>query len=259
MTGIGGSTNKSGVNLDYTLGNVYQVKFQYLGFGNAYFFIENPLQGQMVLVHSLQYPNTTTTQNLRNPSFPFRLESRNFNNSSNIAVKTASVGLFIEGDEAFLGPIYGSNSTKSTITTETSILSIKNCSSLNGITNRSNVYLSNISYSSTAASPNGIIILKIIRNAALGGSPNWIAVDGIATNSGLAVTAANSGISTDSAGTTVTGGTTVFNGASYVSGNVSQDISGLKLFIGPGETFTFSISSTQSASVAVAATWVEDI
>lgn len=56
-------------NLDKTKGNVYQVGFQYLGFGNARFAIEDSNTGQFQPVHMLKLANTRTTPVLRDPTY----------------------------------------------------------------------------------------------------------------------------------------------------------------------------------------------
>ena len=45
MDGLGTSMNPSGVKLDVTKGNVFQIQTQYLGFGGILYSVENPRTG----------------------------------------------------------------------------------------------------------------------------------------------------------------------------------------------------------------------
>ena len=65
----------SGVTLNPTKGNVFQIGIQYLGFGVVTFQVEvcpsNSNDAQFVTVHTIKFPNTQTTTNVSQPSFPF--------------------------------------------------------------------------------------------------------------------------------------------------------------------------------------------
>lgn len=57
----------SGMTLNPQKGNVYKIQYQW-GFGDVFFFIENPAIGEFVLVHRLQYPNQFSVTTVLNPS-----------------------------------------------------------------------------------------------------------------------------------------------------------------------------------------------
>jgi hypothetical protein len=63
-------TGSSGLILDPTKGNVYQIALQWLGFGALKFYIELP-NGEFGLVHTIKYSNTSTSVSLTNPNLPF--------------------------------------------------------------------------------------------------------------------------------------------------------------------------------------------
>ena len=54
-------TGSSGMTLAPTNGNVYQITYTYLGFGNVFFYIISNITGLFILVHVFQYANTNTT------------------------------------------------------------------------------------------------------------------------------------------------------------------------------------------------------
>ncbi len=85
------------VNLDYQKGNVYEIQFQYLGFGAINFYVEDQLSGDFVLVHKIQFSNTSTETSVSNPTFRIGWLVRNTGNTTNITVQGASAAAFVEG------------------------------------------------------------------------------------------------------------------------------------------------------------------
>lgn len=93
----------TGTTLDPTKGNVYQIDFQYLGFGVVRFYIEDPDDGELHLVHAIEYANAYTRPSLDNPSMPLYASAENTSNTSNITLKSASMAAFIDGARRNLG------------------------------------------------------------------------------------------------------------------------------------------------------------
>ena len=259
MNGASGSTNKSGMNLVPTNGNVFKITYQYLGFGAIKFYIENNVNGQFVLVHQIQYANSNTSPSVSQPSLNLLWKAENTTNNTNIVVKGASGALFLEGQRRFLGASFGLDNNKSSITTQTNIITLKNATSYNGVNNRSHIRLRTISFASNANSQLGIATFKIVRNATLGGSPSYTTINGTTADGGVTITNGNSITSYDTAGTTVTGGTVIFNSIIGIGNNSFEDISEYDLFAYPGDILTFSITCTSSATAGVGVTWSEDV
>jgi len=99
----------SGMTLDPTKGNVYEIGFQYLGFGNAFFSIEDQDSGRPIPVHIVKNTNSRTTPVLRNPNLSGFIASSNIPGGAGINVpsRSASLAVFIEGTTAALDPKYG--------------------------------------------------------------------------------------------------------------------------------------------------------
>lgn len=119
--------NPSGFNINPQKGNVYQIGFQYLGFGNAFFAIENPATGRMTPVHMVQNANARTTTVLKNPQASVRLVSANFGSTTSVKPKTASMAAFTEGMIKKLDPRFAISNTFSgyNSTTDTPVLALK--------------------------------------------------------------------------------------------------------------------------------------
>lgn len=94
----------SGMVLNPQRGNVFQIGFQYLGQGNAFFSIENENTGQMALVHQIKNTNNRTTPVLRNPNVAGLATSTNTTATTSVAVRCASLATFTEGEFVTLDP-----------------------------------------------------------------------------------------------------------------------------------------------------------
>jgi hypothetical protein len=97
-------TGPSGFTVNPQLGNVYSIDYQYLGFGNADFWIENPDSGKLIQVHEIKNVNSRTTPVLKNPNSSVVVACQNVGNTSEVEVKTVSMAGFIEGYASKLDP-----------------------------------------------------------------------------------------------------------------------------------------------------------
>ena len=61
-------TGPSGVDLDFTKLNIWQINFRWLGAGEMRFAVEDPNDGNMIFFHHIHYSNRQTTVHLDNPS-----------------------------------------------------------------------------------------------------------------------------------------------------------------------------------------------
>ena len=256
--GSGGASNKSGITLDPTKGNVYQIRYQYLGFGAIVFYVEDSSVGEFVPVHVIQYANSHTSPSLGQPCLNLLWRAENTSNASNVVVKSASGALFVEGIRRHLGPRWGTDNSK-TVTTLLNVLAIRNATTYNGITNAGQIRIRNISLCANTSSPTGVATLRIVRLPSLGGSPVFTPISGTSSNGGVTITAGQSIASVDTSGTTIGGGTVIFNASVAIGASQVLDVSNLDIYANPGETLSFGAVSTQSATVGVSVTWNEDI
>lgn len=250
--------NGESATWDKTKGTPVMIKYPYLGYGDISFYVQNYLTGEWLQVHTIRYANTTNAVQLRNPSLNFVAIASNSGNTTNLTMYCGSVGVFVSGKRSFIGnPKWSMDSSKTGITTETNILTIKNAASFNGIVNRALLRMSNISVASSAAS--GIAIFRFKTGVTLGGSPSFTPVNGSTSDNGAAITSGNSSTSYDTAGTTVTGGT--YLGSVVVDNPNTQviDVTPYELFLAPNETLTVSAYSSISSVIAVSVNWSEDI
>ena len=97
-------TGLSGMVLNPQMGNVYQIGFQYLGFGNAKFAISNPETGRPIEFHEIKNANSRTTPVLRNPNAAVLATSANIGGIASKTLRTASMAAFTEGIVRRLDP-----------------------------------------------------------------------------------------------------------------------------------------------------------
>lgn len=247
MDGTGGSSNPSGQNLDPTKGNVYQIRFQWLGFGRIEFGIEDAETGRFIAVHSIAYANNFTTPSLLNPSFPLLWSVENTTNATNITLKGASGCAEVEGKIEYLGPTNAIGNSKTGVgTTATNIITIRNKSTYQSLTNRTPI---NILKYSTSVDGNKPAEFQLIKNGTLGGTPSYTDVS---TNTSV--------VDYDTAGTTVTGGQVIDFSTLAASGSISEaGTTTTDIILLPGETLTLAVNATQSTTdVTAAIRWVED-
>lgn len=237
--------------LDITKGNVYQIKYQWLGFGQINFYIEQPATGSFELVHAIKYANANSEPSVFNPTLPILARVANTSNSSNIQLKTPSAVAGLDGVMDGPAPIHPFSfyrtvkAGKTNITTETNVVTIRNESTFQGVTNRVRVRLSHLSLLGEGTGSNTVTI-QGKKNVTLGGSPSYTAI-----NANTSVT------SYDTAGTTVTGGTLVFS--FEVGRNIafSQDLEAFGVELAPGETLTISVTSASAIAPDLNLTWIE--
>lgn len=237
----------SGVTLDPTKGNVYSIRFQWLGFGAIEFYIENPSTGEATMVHRMAYANANDNPSIYNPSLPLSAKVLNSGISSNIVLQTTSAMGFIEGiSENVLETINSQTVSKADVSDERAIFSIKNISSFQGKTNRVRVKVGVVS---SAADGTRNAQLRLVRNVNyLSGSSGWTNI-----SSGVSVVQYDTGISGFSGGRTLMRWTV----GKYNSDSIFFVPDSVPVIISPGETLTFAASSHATAEFDCSLTWLE--
>lgn len=238
------SNSPSGVTLDPTMGNVYQIKYQWLGFGAIDFSIENPATGQFDLVHRIQYANANTSPSIDDPALPIVLEVKNDANTTNLTLKTASLGGFTAGKEENLGLLKGSLvSAVAVAATEIPIISIRNKFDYQSQRNRVSLLLSLLSVSNDAKN----ISIKAKLNPTLTGN----AFNDVDTNTSV--------VSIDTAATAISGGEDIGLNLT-LNKNESKDINlaELDFKLNPGDVLSFTGTSEAAGTTAsLAVNWKE--
>lgn len=238
----------SEITLDPTKGNVYQIRYQWLGFGAIEFAIENPVSSSFTIVHRIQYANANTVASIRNPSLPICAAATKGAINDDIVVSLSSAVAFIEGKNKQHDSIWGiTNSvTVGPTSDETAILTLKNKEVYQGQLNRNIAIIEQITGGQDS---NKAATFRIRLNADLGGTPSFI---DNSTN--------ESTISIDKSATTASGGIclgvfSLSKSDSFL--NAVRTVHPLALY--PGDTLTISAKPVASATsdFVASVTWDE--
>jgi hypothetical protein len=247
-----------GFALDPTLGNVYYIYYPYLGYGPICFFICPP-DGNIIHVHTIKYPNTSTLVQLTNPSMVFYDKIENTGNTTNLTNYTASAAIFCCGKNNFGGARFVTKNQKAIVAgTVTNIFTVRNATTYNGLPNLSVIRFNFISTAYGNLGNNTFGYVTMTRNATLGGVPSYTPLSGTTADNGVTITNGNSCASVDIAGTTVTGGNPLWNNTGANANNILMNLIDEDYFLYPGETMTVVGESTSNANISVALNWTED-
>lgn len=249
-------TGASGFTWNKTLGNVMMITYLFLGYGAIKFWVQNPVTGAWILCHTIQYSNSSASVQVSNPSFPFYANATNAGNTTNLTMYVGSVGIFISGIREFLAGQWGIDSLKNTITAETNLLNIRNCTTYNTVTNSGLIRLRSLSTATDGG--NGLATIRLKTGVTLGGVPVFTTINGTTADNGVTITSGNSIASYDVAGTGTTG-TTIFNVCLARNSNTDFDLTPFNILIAPAQTLTVTAFSAVSASIQVAINWNEDV
>ena len=240
----------SGMTLDKTKLNVWEIRFQYLGAGKIQLCIEDDSTGELIIIHTILYSNLNTEPSVHNPNFFYTMWVNNKATTDDLIVKSSSYAFFVEGRTSFIELHQPENASgkkeKTTVTAEVVILTIRNKSTYASKTNFIDVILLAVGASVEASSANNLATVRIIKNATIGGSPSWSDIN---TN--------NSVIEIDTAGT-ITGGKELEG--DFLAGKNDSfriDLIQSKIILNPGDTLTIAGSSANSATIDAQVTWRE--
>ena len=223
----------SAVTLDQTKGNVYEIRYQWLGFGIIDFYVENPSNGKFILVHKIEYANANTIPSVDNPTLPLCLAVANTSNASDIVLQSSSMMGGIEGKdtgEGLLNTVVAE--TTGIGTTETAILSLHNHTIYQSKINRVRVSPEEFGITIEASAANKPGIVRVRRNPTLVGA-SFSAVD-----------ANTSVMRKDTSATTVTGGDLLFAQSIADDTPLFLDLSRKAGRLEPGETITITAEAT---------------
>ena len=250
-------TGPSGFTWNHALGNVMMITYPYLGYGNIFFWVQNPVNGVWILCHVKRYANSSALVQIDNPSLRFYCEAVNTGNTTNLISYVGSAGIFVTGKVEYLGAQFGQIGSKNGVSTEANVISLRNATSYNGKANTGVMRIRSISFCSDGTNNPSLMFVK--KDVTLGGSPSFTAISGTTADQGVTITSGQSIASFDTAGTTITGGTQLFNTCCARNGDVFIDMAPYDVLIEPGETFTFSASAPGSTDMRIAVNWNEDV
>lgn len=240
-------TGTSGVTLDPSKGNIYQIGIQYLGFGSVKMEIEvctnNANNPEFITVHTFKFPNTLTSVHSTQPSYPFTMAAYSSGSTTNVGVSVGSFAGFIEGDIVYIGPrasFYNNSGVSSSTSAYVPIFTIRNDYVYASRANQSVDHI--LSVHGATKSNTGLTTFYLIRNAALEGSPNFTQFG--SQSSTYWDTASTGCTFTDNA-------QVVWSGSVSESGDFNYAFSDNEITLQPGETLTLAVRSVTATATCV--------
>ena len=242
--------------LDRTKGNVYGIGYQYLGFGNVSFSVEDPETGLLTKCHMVRRAGSGTSTVVQNPNMSVGWMAINSGSgASSVTVKGASAGSFTEGQVARnVGVGFTIAASKSSVgATEVPVFTIRANRIYSNTCCYGEVTPVNMTVANDAgnASSGKLLKVQVYKNASLGGPVNFAAVD------------VRSMVAYDTAATSfTTNSRTQLLKSFIVAANNSMDLPllGEGIFVSSGETLTVTVQRVSSDvdTAAVTLSWFED-
>lgn len=231
---------------DPSNGNVYKIAYQYLGFGDIYFSIENPDTGRFELVHIIKWANANTRTNLNQPSLRAGLYAVSIGSTTDLVVKCASFQCAVQGKVFKTRNPRATKNTQSVSSSFTNVLTIRNRRTYNSIYNQVEIEPINISLSSESSQN---VEIEVRTNATFSGDTNFA---NVGTNLVSDV---------DTTANTVSGGTLLTAFTLGSKGTLNANLRDFEIRIPPSLTFTISarVTSGASSNVTATVTYYEDI
>ncbi len=258
MDGSGNiNTNPSGMTLDHTKLNVYQINMRWLGAGVISYAMEDQASGTLVYVHKEHYVNQHTTPHTLNPSFKITYGAVNTTGTTNVTVTGASVYGAIEGTifQNELTRAYGTSKNNLAQNQCHHLLTIRNSVITNGLAGANNgnyvlntkeAIIKSLSVSIQGQDPARIYLFF---------EPSSFSSTQLYQN----IPRCNE-LRSEATGTfNLAVDTPVYEALVGINGTINVDLSAYRLTVPPGSWVSIAIQSTGSMNpVSCALVWSED-
>lgn len=242
-------TGISGVTIDPSKLNIYQVQFRWLGAGEIRWSIENPDNGNLIFFHHEHYSNRNTDVHLDNPSFKMGYVAANLTGATitDSHCGGASMMAAVEGVIADNGFPYATDVSKTSLISGTvhGLLTLSNSTVHQDKINLRKVKLKRLS---VAFQGNDPVIVYLLLNGSKSTGYTYNRIGAFSsvlkdTNTGT-YTPANE--------------TPMVEYVLPINGSGTFDLDSLELTIPPGDRVSLAVSSGQNiASIVASVTWVE--
>lgn len=232
---------------DPTKDNFFDVSF---GGGILQFRIRGP-QGDMIVFHTQVTSNTSEDPQAANLNFNYIMYADNGATTTDVFVKCSTYGCMVAGLTTLAlihRPQFTTGVvTKTGVTTPIALFTIRSKATYEGGTNFIDILLEKLDTSIEAASANNLGNVLLLKNATIGGTPDYNDIN--TTNSVMEI---------DVAGTTVTGGKVLdLDLLAGKNASISEDLTPFSFVIRPGDTITVVGESANSATFNASVLWQE--
>lgn len=224
-----------------TLGSPYAVDYQWLGFGQIRWHVENPATGLFEVVHALRYANTSASTSLLNPNLPLRAMA-----TQGASLRVPSMSLLRQGPNNRAGVRQSTSNRRDAATTPVLLLAVRGNATFAGSENQTRWLPDLLSWNHAGTAGQDVVLRLVVDTKPTGGA--WVD-----TATATSVTAVNS------AATATVGGRVV---ASFqLEGGTANtvDLRPLNIRIRPNSVLGITAQSASGTpAVGVSLSWVEE-
>lgn len=243
----------SGMDIDLTKLNVFQIHFRWLGAGELRFAVEDDETGDLIYFHHIHYTNRNTDVHMDNPSLKVGYVAANLSGapiSQNVKVSGASMMAGIEGiivPTTLPTAVSISNTTNIGANTLTHVMTIKNRLIYRDKINTRDLILKNLNAAFTQASATAVEVFLFYQH------------DNLPALTYYPVSETQSSVMYSDTQTAAGQNGNVPIYIITVLQNVSEDLENYNLKIPPNATLSIFVRSTaQITRSSLALTWLED-
>ncbi len=257
LDGSGNEFNPSGMTLDPTKLNVYQIALRWLGVGTISYALEDQASGAMVYVHREHYTNQHVIPHTDNPSFKITYASYNLTNTTSLTVKGASMYGAVEGT-IHLNELTRSWAASKGSLTQNNVhhmMTIKNSVVTNGLAGANNgnyvintkeAIVKSLSVSVQSADP--VQVFLLFEPAGFSAQHEYYVIP-----------YCNQVHSVVTGTFDLTLATPVYTCICGINGTINIDLSQYRITIPPGSWLSIAVKGTNTISASAASlTWSED-
>ena len=253
LTGVGGTANPSGVTLDTTKLNVFQINYRWLGAGEQRYAIENPLNGDMIFFHHAHYSNKYTTPWVDNPSFKLGYVAANLSGvgiASTAACCGSSLMMGVEG--RIIQNTYPASTSRSTAGLTANVvnhlITVQNPTTNNGVINTRELIMRGLSGTFNSGQAPAEILVFLDAPLATG-SHIFNSLPGENT---IGLVSKQDGTINESTNSPI------LSYALPSSGSLNIDLNSYRIVISPGSSISLAIKSSQVNSSYSSLIWEID-
>tara|TARA_R110000851_G_scaffold52690_12_gene125414 strand:+ start:24024 stop:26174 length:2151 start_codon:yes stop_codon:yes gene_type:complete len=232
-------------DIDWSRGNVFQIRYQWLGYGAITFYLEAPATGNLLPVHRIGYANANVDPSVFVPTFRFNAFVTNQATTKDVTAFVGSAAGFVDGGKTLEGQRLAQNYEKVGVSTSFEPL-VTLCAPrfYESRTARVTSTIFRLVFSASGAAD-----FEILRLAELSGSTSWSSAGGYLLQ--------------DTSSTGATGGTRIWADRVEANGRAEATANGTLEYLVdlvPGEIITV-VAKADSGSIktGVAVNWAESL
>lgn len=255
MDGSGASNNPSGLTLNPSKVNVFDISMKYLGYGTIDFYIEEPSAGKFTHVHRIKWSNENLVPHLKIPILKPGWIAASLGSTDSICTIGSSAAGFVEGNYFYNINPRGHTVSKTGIgTSETLIVSYKNSNIFNNQVNLNELIPVRLTVASAASAgkPNTIVNIYLLADGAkIIGETNYKKAGG--SDSYTIYNTSGSIISSDITGSLIASAVLGPDGAEAI------DIERMNVKMSPNDRLVITAQATSNTvDISTALTWLEE-